>query len=94
MKAKQLIEMLHGLEDYELKDCGLTHEICEALDVRENVHSEWVWNPDAIDFGIGAWVCKRCGCRNENIPAHIDEKPLSWAGSFYCPNCGADMRTD
>lgn len=31
MKARQLINMLRGLEDFNLKDCGITTEILEAL---------------------------------------------------------------
>lgn len=53
--------------------------------------SEWVWNEDAIDWGLGAWVCKICGCRNDNIPNQSKWYPYNWAGTKYCPNCGRRM---
>lgn len=54
--------------------------------------SEWVWDAAAIDWGIGAWVCKRCHCRNDNIPSLRNENPYAWAGSKFCPECGAKMK--
>lgn len=61
-------------------------------------HGRWVWNNDAIDWNIGAWVCSECGGRNENIhtgkPGTVDgfvTNPYIWAGSQFCPNCGAKM---
>ena len=61
-------------------------------------HGKWVWNNDAIDYGIGAWVCSECGGRNENIHAAkpgtvggLGTNPYIWAGSQFCPNCGAKM---
>ena len=33
-EVKELMSMLHGLEDFELKDCALTAEILNALDVK------------------------------------------------------------
>ena len=53
--------------------------------------SEWVWNEDAIDWGLGAWVCRICGCRNDNIPHQFKCYPYNWAGTKYCPNCGRRM---
>ena len=61
-------------------------------------HGKWVWNNDAIEWNIGAWVCSECGGRNENIhtgkPGTIEgfgTNPYIWAGSQFCPNCGAKM---
>ena len=61
-------------------------------------HGKWVWNNDAIDYGIGAWVCSECLGRNENIhtgkPGTIGgfgTNPYIWAGSQFCPNCGSKM---
>lgn len=53
--------------------------------------SEWVWDNDAIDWVIGAWVCKSCRCRNDNIPHQSKCYPYNWAGAKYCPNCGRRM---
>ena len=68
-----------------------------TADVRENVRAEWVLDPNGIDYGIPAWKCSICGCRNNNIGVVQDEKsfghnPLTWEGSRYCPHCGASMK--
>lgn len=63
-------------------------------------YGRWVWDNDAIDWNIGAWVCSECGGRNQNIQAGDpnDEKekfksPYIYLGSKYCPNCGAKMES-
>lgn len=70
-----------------------------AYDRLEQEPATWVWDDDAIDWGLGAWVCSRCHGRNANIhagkPGYDDSvcaNPYSWAGAQYCPNCGAPMR--
>lgn len=64
-----------------------------SQDVRPVIHSKWYYDPDGMDWGLGAWKCEHCHCRNDNLPANIGRtNPLNWAGSNYCPNCGADMR--
>ena len=64
-----------------------------AADVVEVVHASWVWNPDGMDWGIGAWVCGKCGSRPETWWNTVKEcHPLRCSGSRYCGNCGADMR--
>ena len=73
-------------------------ETWPAADVAPVRHGRWIWDNDAIDWGLGAWVCSECHGRNENIHAGkpgydhtIGMSPYSWAGSAYCPNCGALM---
>ena len=66
-----------------------------AADVRENVKGEWIWNPDGMDWGIGAWVCSECGSKPETWwESDKNIAPLRCSGSSYCPNCGADMRKE
>lgn len=62
-----------------------------TADVVEVRHGEWHYNPNGMDWGLGAWECSLCGCTNNNLP--MDEKinPRVWAGAKYCPNCGAKM---
>lgn len=62
-----------------------------TADVVEVRHGEWHYNSDGTDWGLGAWECSLCGCKNDNLP--MDEKinPRVWAGAKYCPNCGAKM---
>ena len=58
----------------------------------------WVWNPDGNDWGIGAWCCSECGCKNDNLGTRNDTEneflkrtPYMYAGSKYCPHCGVRM---
>ncbi len=63
-----------------------------AADVMEVVHASWVWNPDGMDWGIGAWVCGKCKSRPETWWNTVKESyPLRCSGSRYCGNCGAVM---
>ncbi|MEE1163505.1 MAG: hypothetical protein UHU21_07410 [Lachnospiraceae bacterium] len=53
---------------------------------------EWVWKKDAMDWGIGAWVCNKCGCRPNTLwSTKRDSIPLAYAGSRFCGYCGAYM---
>lgn len=68
-----------------------------AYDRLEQEPATWVWDNDAIDWGLGAWVCSRCHGRN-NIHAgrpgyddSISANPYAWSGAQYCPHCGAPM---
>lgn len=63
----------------------------DAADVEPVRHGRWVWDPDGMDFGLGAWVCSECGCKNDNLPHDKTLHPKMWAGTRYCPNCGAKM---
>jgi hypothetical protein len=63
---------------------------CEGY--RKQSEGEWHYNPDGMDWGLGAWQCSLCGCRNDNLPMDKNIKPLRWAGSKYCPNCEAKMK--
>lgn len=63
-----------------------------AADVAPVKHGKWVWNPNGMDWGLGAWECSECACRNNNLPMNNKINPLVFSGSKYCPNCGADMR--
>ena len=69
-----------------------------AVDAEPIRHGRWVWNNDAIDWNIGAWVCGECGVRNENIHAAMpgnvkafSTNPYIYAGTKFCPTCGAKI---
>ena len=62
-----------------------------TADVAEVRHAKWVWNENAMDWGLGGWVCSECQAKNDNIPEKPDIHPSAWRGSHYCPNCGAKM---
>ena len=51
----------------------------------------WIWNPNSLDFNVGAWECSNCGCRNHNIPNNPDAKPHMFAGARFCPQCGLQI---
>ena len=75
-------------------DCPITRGLnsLPAADVVEVVHASWVWNPDGMDWGIGAWVCGKCKSRPETWWNTVKEcHPLRCSGSRYCGNCGAKM---
>lgn len=66
-----------------------------AIDPEElRPKGKWIWNPDGVDWGLGAWVCSECACRNNNLPMDSNINPLTFSGSKYCPNCGAMMMED
>ena len=63
----------------------------EAADVVEVKHGEWVYNPNGMDWGLGAWECSLCKCKNDNLGTSNKINPYLFAGSRYCPHCGAKM---
>jgi DNA-binding XRE family transcriptional regulator len=67
---------------------------CVDIDLVEVVgrgYAEWKWDENGLDWGLGAWRCSECDCRNDNIPNGPTINPLRWAGSKFCPNCGAEI---
>lgn len=62
----------------------------ETLEVHQRIHAHWVWGQNGNDYGISAFVCSNCRRINANIPAwHVN--PYLFAGSKFCPHCGAKM---
>ena len=56
---------------------------------------EWVLDPNGMDWNIPAWRCSRCGFVANYIGVEangLGRNPMNWAGSNYCPNCGARMK--
>lgn len=60
-------------------------------DVVEVKHGRWVYDPDGMDWGLGAWLCSECRCRNNNLGMDGRINPLRFSGSKFCPHCGAKM---
>ena len=55
-------------------------------------HAHWEWDPNGMDWNIGAWVCSKCKCKPNSLwESERNINPRQWAGSHYCPNCGAKM---
>ena len=85
-------EKFNEHKDDNNKKCHFANDhYVSTDDVDEVRHGHWKYNPNGMDWGIGAWECSLCRCRNDNLP--MDEKinPRIWAGSKFCPNCGAKM---
>lgn len=49
----------------------------------------WIYDPNGVDWGIGAWVCSVCHCANSNLPTTGMPDPMRFTGSKFCPQCGA-----
>lgn len=55
------------------------------------VHAHWVYDPNGCDWGIGAYRCSSCGCKNDSLPCNEDAYVNSYACAKRCPHCGAHM---
>ena len=106
MTKKEAIEWLEAIREKYIfgGDEGFDRSRNEALDMAiealsaDRPKGKWVWNPNGMDWNIGAWVCSECRHKPETW-WECDERynPLNCAGSHFCGNCGrkmvgADMR--
>ena len=55
-------------------------------------YGSWEYDPNGIDWGLGAWRCSKCHARNSNLGATEDINPYLYEGSKFCPNCGIPMK--
>lgn len=78
--------MISGMED--ILDIIDEESVADVAPVK---HGKWRWNQNGMDWGLGAWECSECACRNNNLPMNEKINPLVFSGSKYCPNCGAKM---
>lgn len=62
-----------------------------TVDVAPVKHGHWAYNQNGLDWGLGAWECNLCHSVNNNLPSEKRFSPYVYAGSKYCPNCGAKM---
>ena len=66
-------------------------EIFPTEDFAPVRHGKWIYNPNGMDFNLGAWECSVCTQKNNNLPCSRNISPYICVGSKYCPNCGAKM---
>ena len=59
--------------------------------VKEIKYGHWEYDHNGMDWGIGAWICSECGYKNDNLGTKNNINPYVFAGSHYCPQCGAQM---
>ena len=81
---------MDGVGDAIEQICEILSEI-PPVDVVPVVHGRWEYDPNGCDWGIGAWRCSECGCKNDALPWNNKLNPYSFACSHYCPYCGARM---
>lgn len=62
-----------------------------AIEAEPVRHGRWIYDPNANDWNIGGYVCSECHTRNSNLPCNEIANTLIYAGSKFCPHCGAKM---
>ena len=76
------------------------NELNEAIDMLDSIPSadkqktaKWILDPNGMDWNISAWKCSECGFVATHIGVEpigrLGDSPLNWAGSKFCPQCGA-----
>ena len=89
--VKNIVEGKEGIE--------IVHDDGRKIRLVPEKTGKWKFNPNGVDWGIAAWTCSKCGSKNDNIPAYVEtrnglvrlDNPFRFAGSSYCPCCGARM---
>ena len=93
-------------EHNKMKDCYTVmcdEKDCYTCDCEERAayllnkvriveYAEWCYDPNGMDWGLGAWKCSKCHTKNDNLCMENDINPYMFAGSKFCPQCGAVMR--
>lgn len=78
-----------------LPDCvgALTPLDVELVEQKSEVeYAEWCYDPNGMDWGLGAWKCSKCHTKNDNLGGSKNINPYIFAGSKFCPQCGAVMK--
>lgn len=87
------VAMWFGTSEQKYSPSFIKKRVMEIPSARPN--GKWIWNENGMDWGLGCWCCSECDMRNPYIGIGDNallSNPHNWAGSKYCPNCGADMR--
>lgn len=65
----------------------------EAPTIDPVKYGHWEWNPNAYDWGLGAWVCSKCGHHDGDLPREQNPRiPVErYVYSNYCHCCGVKM---
>ena len=82
--------------DMAIKDfLSFLKERIESLPSAEPKTGKWVLDPNGMDWNIPAWRCSECGFVANYIGVEangLGNNPMNWAGSKFCPQCGARMK--
>lgn len=96
-ETKSCSDCIHFDVCYKIEHFGRDLEgtsPCEQFinkDVAPVRHGKWIYNPNGMDFNLGAWECSACAQRNNNLPCSRNISPYICVGSKFCPNCGAKL---
>lgn len=101
MATDKLVDFDH-VTDYISREAAI--DVCDddgditriryipAADVWPVVVAHWEWDENGMDWNLGAWKCSNCRRKAETWWANDKHNPLRCAGSYFCGNCGAEMR--
>ena len=94
MTREEAVEKLEAFTPMVVDDTREALDMAiEALQA-ESKHGEWELDPNGMDWNIPAWRCSECGFVANYIGVEVNglsNSPMNWAGSNFCPNCGAKM---
>lgn len=80
-------------EEIDCYTCGCEKRANYLLDkVRVIKYAEWYYDPNGMDWGLGAWKCSKCHTKNDNLGGSENINPYMFVGSKFCPQCGAVMK--
>lgn len=91
-------EALKALREIYVRGNGLRPATVDMINAIKFLPSaepktgKWILDPDGMDWNIPAWRCSECGFVATHIgvePNGLGDNPLNWAGSKFCPQCGA-----
>ena len=88
VSKQDAVDRLAAYENSKLEPEEIKSLQADVAPVR---HGKWIWDPNGMDFGLGAWECSECAVINNNLPVNVKVNPFLFSGSNYCPNCGARM---
>lgn len=90
------VEDVYGSRSESIVACEILIANQKVADVIEHKRGHWYWDDNGMDWNLGCWCCSECRMRNPYIGGSegtfLLGNPYNWAGSKFCPNCGADMR--
>ena len=84
----------HWDESDRTIDMELLENVLLLLKEQEPKIGHWILDPDGMDWNIPACTCSECGGRHNGLPIMdgVNEANIyQFAGSQFCPNCGAKM---
>lgn len=64
----------------------------DVINITKVEYAEWYYDPNGMDWGLGAWKCSKCHTKNDNLGGSKNINPYMFSGSKFCPQCGAVMK--